>query len=119
MRFLSLVAVLLLCSVMSAFAADVSGAWTLSLGAAGQTAEGTLTLTQDGDQVTGTYKGPRNSAPVTGTLSGDDLKLTGNIDAGGQSIHLIFTAKVTADKIDGSLDFAGQSTIPFTGTRKK
>ena len=118
MRFAALLAALLL-AVVSASAADVSGTWTLSFNSPQGTAEGTLTLKQDGDQVTGTYKGPRNTAPVSGTVSGDDLKLTATLDAGGQSLKLAFTVKVAADKIDGLIDFAGQANIPFTGTRKK
>lgn len=116
MRFPALITALFL-SAVSAFAADVSGAWTVNL--AQGTAEATLTLKQEGDKVTGTYKGPRNTAPVSGTLSGNDLKLTGTIDAGGQSVTLVFTAKVDADEIDGVIDFAGQANIPFKGTRSK
>lgn len=118
MRFPALIAALFL-AVISAFAADVSGAWALTFNSPQGNAEATLTLKQSGDKVTGTYKGPRNTAPVSGTLSGDNLKLTATIDAAGQSVTLVFTAKVAGDKIDGSIDFAGQANVPFTGTRTK
>ena len=79
--------------------------------------QATLILKQDGEHVTGTYKGPRNEAPAEGTLKGNELSLTVSIAAGGQSLTLVITAKVDADKMDGSLNFAGQ-TVPFKATKK-
>lgn len=119
MRFPAAIMAFFLLAI-SAFAADASGAWILTFTSPQGNAEGTLTLKQAGDRITGTYKGPRNTAPVSGTLSGDNLKLTGTIDAaGGQSVTLVFTAKVAANNIEGSIDFAGQANIPFKGTRNK
>jgi len=115
MRHLNIAAALLLFSI-SAFAADVSGTWAMNLEAG--TAEASLTLKQDGDKVTGTYHGPRNEAPATGTLNGNDLKLSAEINAGGQSVSLVITGKVADNKMKGSLDFAGQRSVSFTATRK-
>ena len=105
--------------VFSAFAADVSGDWTVSIDSPQGSAAAAFTLKQDGDKVTGTYKGPRNTAPVAGTLTGDDLKLTATVGGGGQSVTLTFTAKVAGDALDGTLDVGGQASVPFKGTRKK
>ena len=112
------IAVALLLSAFTVFAADVSGAWTMTLDSPQGAAEATLTLKQEGGKVTGTYKGPRNTATVAGTMAGNDLKLTAAMDAGGQSVALVFTAKVAADKMDGSINFAGQMDVPFKGSRK-
>src|SRR5579863_8846377 len=122
MRVPALVGALLLVVfsiAVSAFAADVSGEWTVSIDSPQGSAAAAFTLKQDGDKVTGTYKGPRNTAPVEGTLTGDDLKLTASVGRGGQSATLTFTAKVSGDAIDGTLDVGGQASAPFKATRKK
>jgi hypothetical protein len=56
---------------------------------------------------------PGKTAPVSATPSGNDPKPTGTIDAGGQSMTLVFTPKIGAAKIDESIDFArqGQHTV--------
>ncbi len=117
MRHLSFAAALLLFSI-PALAADVSGTWTMSLESPNGAVAASLTLKQEGDKVTGTYHGPRNEAPATGTLNGNDLKLSAEINAGGQSIPLVITGKIAGDKLEGSLDFAGQRSVSFTATKK-
>ena len=117
MRRLPTLAVLLFTG-MTACAADASGTWAMSLEAPQGSADATLILKQDGENVTGTYKGPRNEAPAKGTLKGDDLSLTVSITAAGRgSLTLVITAKVADDKMDGSLNFAGQN-VPFKATKK-
>jgi hypothetical protein len=117
MRLLPTLAALLF-AAMAACAADASGTWAMSLEAPQGSTEATLILKQDGENVTGTYKGPRNEAPAKGTLKGTELSLTVSIvAAGGQSLTLVITAKVADDKMDGSLNFAGQ-TVPFKATKK-
>jgi hypothetical protein len=117
MRLLTIAAALLF-SAISVFAADVSGAWTMSLETPQGSMPASLTLKQDGDAVSGTYRGPRNEAPAAGTLKDNDLKLSVSINAGGQSVTLTIAAKVAGDKMDGTLDFAGQQTLKFSATKK-
>jgi hypothetical protein len=97
MRHLSFAAALLLFSI-PALAADVSGTWTMSL----ESPNGAVA----------------DEAPATGTLNGNDLKLSAEINAGGQSIPLVITGKIAGDKLEGSLDFAGQRSVSFTATKK-
>jgi hypothetical protein len=116
MRLLPTLAALLFAAT-AAMAADASGTWGMSLEAPQGSIEATLILKQEGENVTGTYKGPRNEAPAKGTLKGDDLSLSVSITAGGQPVTLVITAKVADDKMDGSLNFSGQ-TVPFKATKK-
>jgi hypothetical protein len=104
-------------TAMAACAADASGTWAMSLETPQGFMDATLVLKQDGENITGNYKGPRNEAPAKGTLKGNELSLTVAIAAGGQPLTLVITAKVADDKMDGSLNFAGQ-TVPFKATKK-
>jgi hypothetical protein len=116
MRLLLTLAAMVFAAV-AACAADASGTWAMSLEAPQGSAEATLILKQDGENVTGNYKGPRNEAPAKGTLKGNELSLTVSIAARGQSLTIVITAEIADDKMDGSLNFAGQ-TIPFKATKK-
>jgi hypothetical protein len=117
MRFLTLVFALLISSV-AALAADVSGAWAVTVDSPNGPLEVTLTLKQDGDKLTGTVSSQMGDAPITGTVKGDDIEFTMSMDAGGQNMVIKYNAKVDGDKISGSLDFAGQGEIKFAGTKK-
>lgn len=117
MRFLTIAAALLF-SALSAFAADVSGAWTVNIDSPQGAVEATLTLKQDGDKITGTLASQMGEAPVTGTMKDDTITFTMSMDAGGGPMTLVYKAKVAADKMDGSLDLAGQGEIKFTATKK-
>jgi hypothetical protein len=117
MRSLTIIIALLL-SALSGFAADVAGAWTVNIDSPNGPIEATLTLKQDGDKLTGTLTSQMGDAPVTGTIKDNDITFTMSIDANGQNMSISYTAKVADNKMDGSLDFAGQGTIKWTATKK-
>ena len=118
MRSLTIVFALLLTS-LSAFAADVSGAWICTVDSPQGQLDVTVTLKQDGDKVSGTVSSQMGDAPLTGTVKGDDITFTMSLDAGGGPMNLTYKAKVDGDKIAGSIDLAGQGEIKFSGTKKK
>jgi hypothetical protein len=112
MRILTITLALLI-SALSALAADVAGAWTLTIDSPQGPVEVTLTLKQDGDKVTGTLGTPRGSTDVTGTVKDKDLAL--NTEVQGQTATI--TAKVDdAGKLTGNMSVAGFD-IPVTGTK--
>jgi hypothetical protein len=117
MRFVTLVFALLLSS-LAAFAADVSGAWNITVDTPNGPLDVTLNLKQDGDKLTGTVTSQMGDAPITGTVKDNDLTFTMNMDANGASMVIVYKAKVDANKISGSLDLAGQGEIKFSGTKK-
>lgn len=117
MRALTIAAALVF-SAVSAFAADVSGTWAMNVDAPDGAVEATLTLKQDGDKITGTVSSQMGEAPLNGTLKDGDITFTMVMDAGGQNVTIVYTAKIAADKMEGSLDFGGQGEIKFTATKK-
>ncbi len=117
MRFLTIAAALLF-SAVAAFAADISGAWTMNIDSPQGALEAVLTIKQDGDKITGTISSQMGEAPVTGTLKEDTVTFTMSMDAGGGPVTLVYTAKIADNKMDGSLDFGGQGEIKFTATKK-
>jgi hypothetical protein len=117
MRFLTLVFVLLLTS-LSALAADVSGAWNVTVDSPQGALDVTVTLKQDGDKLTGTVSSQMGDAPITGTIKDNDLTFTMSMDMNGTAMVIVYKAKVDGNKIAGSLDFAGQGEIKFAGTKK-
>ncbi len=108
------IAVALLLSGVSAFAADASGTWAITIDAPTGPVEATLTLKQDGDKVTGSFTNPRGETPLTGTMKGDDLSVTITAPMG----TLVINAKVADGKLVGNLDFAGQAVVPVKGAKK-
>ena len=116
---LATIALALLLTSLSAFAADVAGDWNITVDTPNGPLDVTLTLAQDGDKLTGKVSSQMGDAPVTGTVKDNDLTFTMNMDANGANMTIVYKAKVDADKMTGSLDFAGQGEIKFSGTKKK
>jgi hypothetical protein len=108
------IALAMLFSCVAALAADASGVWTVIVDAPSGPIEATMTLKQDGEKVTGVLSSQRGDVPVAGTMKSDDLTVTSAIPEG----TLTITAKVTDAAISGTLDYAGQATIPIKGTKK-
>ncbi len=117
MRIVTLVFALLLAS-LSAFAADVAGSWAVTVDSPNGPLEVTLTLKQDGDKLTGTVVSQMGEAPITGTIKDNTITFTMSMDAGGQNMVIVYKATVDGAKMAGSLDFAGQGEIKFSGTKK-
>jgi hypothetical protein len=116
MRFITLVFALLLTSLSAL--ADVSGAWDVTVDTPNGALPVTLTLKQDGEKLTGTLSSQMGDAPVTGTIKDNDITFSMTMDANGANMTIVYKAKVDGDKISGSLDFAGQGEIKFSGTKK-
>lgn len=114
MRLLTLALALML-SAVSAFAADVAGTWALVVDTPNGPMEVTLTIKQDGDKVTGTVNSMMGEAPIAGTVKDNDLALSMTMDGVG---NLAYTAKVVEGKMEGSIDLGGQGTMKFVGTKK-
>jgi hypothetical protein len=116
MRFITVVSALLLAS-LSAFAADVAGNWAITIDSPQGPLAATLALKQDGDKLTGTITSQLGETPITGTVKDNDLEFSMTMEINGNSMALAYKAKVDGDKISGTLDFAGQAVIPFSGKK--
>lgn len=104
-KLLSLFAALaILFSSASAFAADVTGAWTGDVGGQFQI---TFNFKQDGAKLTGNVQGPQDPITISdGKIDGDKISFT--VSFNGTTIH--HTGTVTGDTIKLSTeggDFGG------------
>jgi hypothetical protein len=120
MRFHAALAVLLFSSV-SAFAADVTGAWNFSVDTPNGKFESTVELKQEGDKVSGTLHNQFGDSPVTGTVKESDFSLVQKLDMNGQSMTITYEGKVDAGtpaKITGKFKFGDQGEGDFSATKK-
>ncbi len=99
---------------------DLTGTWKAAVVTDNGTGYPTITLKQDGEKITGTYDSPtlglRN---ITGKVVGDSLHFS---LSAGQDASMVLTysaAIVTADSLNGAVDFAGQGGAKFTAVRQK
>ncbi len=121
MKSLTLAAAFAAISIPSiACAADVTGAWNLSLATDQGAIPVSCNLTQTGDTVGGTCGGGQMAAaPTTGAVTGDDVTFNYDVDFGGTPLHVVYTGHVGSD---GSLsgNFAAgppgsTGPAPYTG----
>jgi len=93
----------------------ISGEWSASADAQGQSIPFTLKLKLDGDKVTGTSESDQGSVPISkGTWTAG--KLSFSLETGQGSINL--TAMVKDGKMVGEYDFAGQMTGKWEAKKK-
>jgi len=102
---------------LSAYAADVSGNWNLTVESPRGTQNPTMTLAQKGEAVSGTYKSARGELPLTGTLKGNDLKLSYTVDMGGNSMTVGYEGVVNGDSIDGKVKFGEMGEGKFSAKK--
>jgi hypothetical protein len=102
-----------------ALAPDLTGKWTFRVVTANGTGTPTVTLKQEGDKVTGTYESNAlGTRALSGRVHGDSVTFT--LAADGDGLVLTYSAHiVTADSLNGYVDFAGQGGAELTATRQK
>jgi hypothetical protein len=111
----------------AAFAAttahDLTGKWTFSVVTANGTGTPTVTLKQDSaNKLTGTYESNAlGSRTLDGRVYGDSMSFVLSMSGGaGEGVVLTYSARiVTADSLNGYVDFAGQGGAEFTAVRQK
>lgn len=107
----------------STAAHDLTGKWTFSVVTANGTGTPTVTLKQDKEnKLTGTYESNAlGSRTLDGRVYGDSMSFVLSMAGGaGEGVVLTYAAKiVTADSLNGYVDFAGQGGAQFTAVRQK
>jgi imidazolonepropionase-like amidohydrolase len=94
------------------------GNWDLSL----QTPQGEmgikLVIRREGDSLTGTLTSPMGPVSLkTVTVSGNQLRATVSIPAGGDSIEGTIVGTIEGDSIKGTIALGAMGSFEFTGTR--
>ena len=83
---------------------NISGAWDFAVETGGGSGAPSFTFKQEGETLTGTYKGQFGEGPLTGTVKGDDLKFSLSLSAGGQTMTVVYTGKITGkDSMKGNV----------------
>ena len=98
-------------------AVDLTGNWSFEVVTENGTGISAVAMTQKRDSLTGTYtSGRMGTLPFTGVVRGQTFTFAANT-AGGTTFTFSGTV-VDADHITGDLDFGGQGSATFNGTRK-
>jgi hypothetical protein len=101
-------------SLCSAWAADVSGTWTIS-----GPVEPVCTITQSGSQLSGSCKGPKAEGPLTGTSEGQLVQFIFRRTGlrGGELTPVTFSGTVSGDSMSGTVGIGQNAGSPFTAHR--
>jgi hypothetical protein len=87
----------LVLSVVTAFAADVSGAWQFVVETNRGTGNPTAIFQQQGDQISGTFSSRiLGEAQITGTVKGTALDFQFEGEAGGQTIMVSYKGTIVS-----------------------
>ncbi len=94
-----------------------AGQWELSMSTPQGNSTVNLTLSLAGDKITGELASPMGAVPVNGTATGDDVKLTADINIQGMALTFAIDGKVNGDAMDGNVKVGDFGEFPFTGKR--
>ena len=102
------------------FAADVSGNWVSKMETPRGTMERTIVLKQDGSKLTGKIVTQRGETEIKdGKVDGDNIEFSVEQRmGGGDPITVKYKAKVSGNKMDGTMAMGDRGERPFTATKK-
>jgi len=99
---------------------DPSGTWSLVVQTPQEEISAQLTLAKEGDQITGTLSSHMGNVAIkSGRVTGNQIRLTATIDAGGQSVDAVLTGTIEGDSIRGSIAMGAMGSFDFTGNRPR
>ena len=106
-----------------AHAADLSGKWKGDVpGRSGDTTATVFTFKVDGEKLTGSMTGPNGDLQLQeGKVSGDQVSFSTNIDAGGNTIKILYKGTLGGDQLkmtrqrDGGQGQAREFTLKRAG----
>lgn len=122
---LLIVAPAVLIAALAGFASarlyDLTGKWNFAVVTENGTGRPVVELKQEGEKLTGTYvSNAMGTRTLEGTVNGDTMRFALSASMGGEGVTLTYVARiVTADSINGYVDFAGMGSATLTGTRQK
>jgi hypothetical protein len=108
----------LLLSAAAAFAADVTGTWTLMVETPGGTRQSIVEFRQDGKNLTGTIRSRIGNAPLTGSVDGDRVSFSVTRERNGQQFKIDYSAKVEDARMTGTIRLGDNGDIPFTAAKR-
>jgi imidazolonepropionase-like amidohydrolase len=100
-------------------AAQIGGAWTMTLTSPQGPLDITMTLAQTGGSFTGTMTSSVGTQEISdGQVNGRNVTWTATIQIGGQSITLNYRGEVEGNRMTGSADLGSFGSATFTAERK-
>ena len=100
---------------------DVTGRWLFRVVTENGTGMPNVEFKQEGEKLTGTYvSNAMGSRTLEGTVRGDSLRFVLSSTGQAEGIVLTYVAHiVTADSLNGYVDFGGMGEATLTATRQK
>lgn len=100
-------------------AAQVAGAWTMTLTSPQGPLEVAMTLVQNGASFAGTMTSQVGSQEISdGQITGRNLTWSATLQMGGQSITLTYRGEVDGNRMSGSAELGSFGSATFTAERK-
>ena len=97
---------------------DASGEWTLNVETPNGAQTVRMTLRKDGDMFAGTMTSPMGNVNLSdGKVDGNQIRLTGSADMGGQAVQMTITGTIEGDTMRGAVILGAMGTFDFTGSR--
>jgi hypothetical protein len=120
---LKLACVLLLCitGITGAFAADVSGAWQLSVKTSQGSGSPTVALQQQGEKLTGTFHSLiLGDAQLAGSVKGNTIEFAFEADVQGQKLKVSYKGTIESPTaMKGTAVYAGvDDHVTWSATKK-
>ena len=117
-------AVLILCSLVFVYSADISGKWSAEFDSQVGLQKYTYEFTVDGTSFTGKASAniagaDMESKIIDGKIEGDKISFTENLDYNGMPLAITYKGTVSGDEMKLSRDVAGQGGETFTAKRIK
>ena len=98
-------------------AANVGGAYSITIDIPGQPMQGTLSFTQQGEILTGNLQTQLGTTAIKdGKVTTEGFSFTTTVEFGGTTFDLAVSGRVTGNEISGTMT-SPQGAIPFSGTK--
>ena len=117
-------AVLILCSLVCVFAADISGKWTAEFDSQVGLQKYTYEFKVDGTNISGKASvniggTDMESVIAKGKIDGDKISFVENLDYQGMELSIEYTGTVSGNEMNLSRTVAGQEGETFVAKRAK
>ena len=113
----TMIAAVLVIVAQTAWAANVTGTWNMTVETQSGSGNPVFILKQTGDKVAGTYKGQMGEVPVTGTVKGNELALTYKMEVQGTAFEVKYTGTVDGKNVSGKVSLGKMGEGTFKGTK--
>ncbi len=124
LRTSAVLAVLILCSLVCVFAADISGKWTAEFDSQVGLQKYTYEFKVDGTNISGKASvniggTDMESVIAKGKIDGDKISFVENLDYQGMELSIEYTGTVSGNEMNLSRTVAGQEGETFVAKRAK